>query len=102
VLPAPLADQPDYRRFEGRYENMGSIVDIECKKDRLMLSSTDRDTGQPGYKRALPLVFLDSGTARLDGGNAELDKIGWYFTNEDESGRPRYVQSGFRQLKRSV
>ena len=102
VLPAPLADQPDYRRFEGRYENMGSIVDIKCKKDRLMLSSTDRDTGQPGYKRALPLVFLDSGTARLDGGNAELDKIGWYFTNEDESGRPRYVQSGFRQLKRSA
>ena len=99
-FPAPMVRQPDLDAYCGRFRNLQTDIVFSIKGKRLVMEDTDRDSGHPLHKKQLPLTFIDKGTAKIDSDDPVLSRGVYHFSNW-ENVTPKFVQTGFRQLKRT-
>lgn len=101
--------RPDPARYVGRYENIGQVYTVKqgggagAKKrspaSGLVISVAPKPGSFGGSLDNAPLAFIDRSTAVPRSGNPMFDRTILQFSTPDD-GRSRFLQVGFRQLRR--
>lgn len=99
-LPASLNKQPDVTPFAGTYQNITTRIELTASRNTLYVQPFGIDSGQALEKKKSRLTFLSPAVARVDVGDDVKDRQSLLFSGFDQTGRPRFVQTGFRQFKR--
>ncbi len=98
-LPDSAKRQPDLTTYTGTYENIQNRISLTIKKGQLSISNIHLDSNQSLYPKKCNLLFIDKNTARLDCEDEILNRTTLHFSQRDDSGKPSFVQTGFRQYK---
>lgn len=99
-LPDVNATQPNrLNDYSGDYENTWVRIELTPVNGTLNMEIRDLGSGLV-VRESTPLAFIDRNTARVNTGNADLDRETLIFSRWSQRHKPEYVQIDLRQLKR--
>jgi CubicO group peptidase (beta-lactamase class C family) len=100
ALPEVSATQPEQLDvYSGHYELTWVRIELTPANGTLCMEIRDLRSGLI-VRESTPLVFIDRNTARVNTGDAELDRETLIFSGWSQRQKPEFVQIDLRQLRR--